>query len=62
MTVLGLTVSMEMEAKTNALRWFRHELRTEEDNLVRMALNFEVSAKRKKGHPKSTWKGKVEVV
>ena len=26
MAMLGLTVSMEMEAKANALRWFGHEI------------------------------------
>ena len=38
MTMLGLTVSMEMAAKENALKWFGHVLRIE-DNLVKMALN-----------------------
>ena len=61
MAMLGLTVSIEMAAKTNALRWFGHVLRTEEDNPVKKALNFEVDGKRKKGRPKSTWKGKVKI-
>ena len=34
-----------MTAKANALKWFGHELRTEEDNSVRIALNFEVRGK-----------------
>ena len=33
-----------------------------EDNLVRMTLNLEVRGKGKKGHPKSTWKGKLKTV
>ena len=57
MAKLGLTASIEMAA---ALKWFGHLLRTDEDNPVRMALNFEVRGKRKKGRPKSTWKGKVK--
>ena len=42
MAMLGLSVSMEMAAKANALRWFGHLLRTEA-NPVRIALNFEES-------------------
>ena len=37
-------------------------LRPEEDNPVRMALYCKVRGKRKKGHPRSTWKGKLKVV
>ena len=51
---------MEMAAKSNVLRWFGHVLTAEKDNPVRMVVNFEVRGKRKKGHPKSTWKGKVK--
>ena len=35
-------------AKANALRWFGYVLRAEEDNPVKMALNFELRGKRKK--------------
>ena len=59
MTMLGLTVSIEMAVKANVLRWFGHVLRTKKDNSVRMTLKFEVRGKRKIGRPKSTWKGKV---
>ena len=56
MTMLGLTVSMEMRAKANAPRRFGHVLRAEE-NPVRIALNFVVRGKRK-----STRKGKVKEI
>ena len=48
MTKLDLIVLMEMAAKANALRWFGHVLRIE-DNSVKMALNFEMRGKRTKG-------------
>jgi len=60
MNMLGLTASIKMTAKTNALRWFGHVLRTEENNALQVALNFEVLGKRKRGRPKSTWRGKVK--
>ena len=59
MSMLGLTVQMEMTANSNALRWFGHVLRAE-DNPVNMALIFEVRGTRKKGCPKGTWKEKVK--
>ena len=40
MTMLGLTVSMEVVAKATALRWYGHVLRAEKNNLMRRALNF----------------------
>ena len=57
MAMLDLTVSMKMAA--NALKCFGHVLRAE-DNPMRMALNFKVRGKRKKGYPQSTWKRKIK--
>ena len=59
-TVLGLTVSMEMAAKANTLEMIWELLRAKEDDPMRMALNFEVRGKRKKGYSNNTWKGKVK--
>ena len=42
MTTSGFTVLMESAAKANTLRWFGHVLRTEKDNSLRLALNFEI--------------------
>jgi len=42
MNMLGLPASIEMTAKANALRWFGHVLRTEENSVLRVALNFDV--------------------
>ena len=48
-----------MTAKANALRWFGHVLRTEEDNPVKMAMSFE-EREEKEGRLMSTWKRKVK--
>jgi len=54
MNMLGLTASIEITVKANALRWFGHVLRTEENSTLKAALDFEVLGKRKRGRPKST--------
>jgi len=60
MNMLGLTASIERTAKANALRWFGHILRTEENSVLKVALDFEVLGKTKRGRPNSTWRGKVK--
>ena len=35
-------------------------LRRDDDNVLRVAMNIEVSGKRKRGRPKKTWKKQVE--
>ena len=35
-------------------------LRRDDDNVLRVALNLEVSGKRKRGRPKKTWRKQVE--
>ena len=35
-------------------------LRRDDDSVLRVALNFEVSGKRRRGRPKKTWKKQVE--
>ena len=42
MTMLGLTVPIEMVVKANAVRWYGHALRREQNNALRRALHFEV--------------------
>ena len=47
MTLLNLTASMEM-GEANELRRFVHVLRSEEDSLLKLALDFEVRKKKEK--------------
>jgi len=48
MNMLGLTALIEMTTKVNALRWFGHVLRTEENSALKVALYLEVLGKRKR--------------
>ena len=40
--------------KANGVRWYGHVLRRDDDSVLRVALNLEVSGKRKLGRPKKT--------
>jgi len=60
MNMLSLTASIELTAKANALRWFGHVLRTEENSAMKVVLDFEVLRKSKRGRQKSTWRGKFK--
>ena len=40
--------------------WYGHVLRRDDDSVFRVALNLEVSGKRKRRRPKKTWKKQVE--
>ena len=42
------------------VRWYGHVLRRDDDSVLRVALNLEVTGKRKRGRPKKTWKKQVE--
>ena len=41
-------------------RWYGHVLRRDDDSVLRVAMNLEVTGKRKRGRPKKTWKKQVE--
>ena len=40
--------------------WYGYVLRRDDDSVLRVALNLEVSGKRKRRRPKKTWKKQVE--
>ena len=42
------------------MRWYRHVLRKENENVIVKALKFKVSGSRGRGRPKQTWKKQVE--
>ena len=60
MDMLGLKETIDRLATTNGVRWYGHVLRRDDDSVLRVALNLEVSGKRKRGRPKKTWKKQVE--
>ena len=47
-------------ARVNGVRLYGHVLRRDDDSVLRVALNLEVSGKRKRGRPRKTWKKQVE--
>ena len=60
MDMLGLTETIDRLATANGVRWYGHLLRRDDDSVLRVALNLEVSGKRKRGRPRNTWKKQVE--
>ena len=44
----------------NGVRWYGHVLRTDDDSVLRIVPNLEVSGKKKRGQPRKTWKKQVE--
>ena len=60
MDILGLKETIDRLATSNGVRWYGHVLRRDNDNVLRVALNLEVSGKRKRGRPKRTWRKQVE--
>ena len=44
----------------NEVKWYGHVLKRDDNSVWRVALNLEVSGKRKRGRPKKIWKKKVE--
>ena len=60
MDMLRLKDTINRLATANGVRWYGHVLRSDDDSVLRVALNLEVSGKRKRGRPKKTWKKQVE--
>ena len=49
MDMLGLKETVDQLATANGVRWYGHVLRRDDDSVLRVALNLEVSGKRKRG-------------
>ena len=57
MDMLGLKETIDRSATANGVRWYGHVLRRDDDSVLRIALDLEVSGKRKRGRPgRSKWK------
>ena len=52
--MLGLKETIDRLATANGVRWYGHVLRSDDDSVLRVALDLEVSGKRKQGRPKKT--------
>ena len=60
MDLLVLKETIDRLATVNGVRWYGHVLRRDGDSVLRVALDLEVSGKRKQRPPKKTWKKQVE--
>ena len=60
MDMLGLKETIDRLVTANGVRWYGHVLRRDDNSVLRVALNLEVTGKRKRGRPKKTWKKQVE--
>ena len=60
MDMLGLKETIDRLATANGVRWYGHVLKRDDDSVLRVALDLEVSVKTKRGRPKKTWKKKLE--
>ena len=58
--MLGLKENIDRSATANEVRWYGHVLKRDDDSILKVALDLEVSGKRKRGQPKKIWKKQVE--
>ena len=54
MDMLGLKETIDRLATANRVRWYGHVLRRDNDSVLRVALDLEVSGKKKREQPKKT--------
>ena len=54
MQMLVVAAPIEKMVRAAAVRWYRHVLQSEKDNMLNEALSFEVIGRRKGGRPKET--------
>ena len=55
-----MTETTDQLETANGVRCYGHMLRRDDDSVLRVALNLEVSGKRKQARPKKTWKKQVK--
>ena len=60
MYILGLKETIDRLATANGIGCYGHVLRRDDDSVLRVALDLEVSGERKQGRPKKTRKKQVE--
>ena len=52
--MLGLKETVDRLATANGVRWYGHVPNRNDDSVLRVALDLEMSGKRKRGRPKKT--------
>ena len=62
MQMLGITVSIKRMVRAAAVRWYEHVLRREESNILRVALNLELTKRKKSKVQRLPGKKQVEAL
>ena len=60
MAMLRFKETVEGLEPANGIVWYEYVLRRDDASVLMVALNLEVSGKRKRGQPKKIWKKQVE--
>ena len=60
MDMLRLKETIDCLATANGVRWYGNKLRRDDNSVLWVALDLEVSGKRKRGRWKKIWKKQVE--
>ena len=60
MGMLRLKQTVDSLATANGVRWYGHMLRRDDNSVLRVGLDLEVSDERKQRRPKKTWKKQGE--
>ena len=60
MDMLGWKETVDQLATANEVRWYEHLVRWDGGSFLRVALDLQVSDKRKRERPKKSWKKRVE--
>ena len=60
MNKLGLKETVDGLASANNVGWYGHVLRRNNDSVLKVALNLEVSGKKRRGQPKKSLKKQVD--
>ena len=60
MGMLGFNKTIDRLATASEVRWYGHVLRSDDDSMLRVALDLEITCKRKRGRPRNTCKKQVE--
>ena len=60
MSLLGLKDTFDGLARVSGVRWYGHVLRRDNSDVLKRALDFEVTGRRGRGRSNMTWKRQVE--
>ena len=60
--MLRLKETVDWLATANTVKWYGHVLRKDDDSILRVSSDLEVSGKKKRGRRKKTWKRRQRIL